>query len=143
MFYALSWSVVALLLAAWSLALWALHALGTWALTQAGSLASREAGSPAPATLPAVPDWLAPWLPEGWAALLQGGLAALGPLVQQLLEAMPALAGGLTLAAWLVWGLGTFVLMILGAALHGLVALWRRERVTASPGQAQVLPAAP
>lgn len=143
MFYALSWSVVALLLAAWSLALWALHALGTWVLTQAGGLATPESGTPGPATLPALPDWLAPWLPEGWAPLLQSGLSALGPLVQQLLETMPALAGGLTLAAWLVWGLGAFVLMVLGAALHGLVALWRRDRPAAHPGQDRVIAAAP
>lgn len=141
MFYALSWSVVALLLAVWSLALWALHALGTWVLTQAGGLAMPEAG--APATLPALPDWLAPWLPESWAPLLQSALSTLGPLVQQLLETMPALAGGLTLAAWLVWGLGAFVLMVLGAALHGLVALWRRDRPAAGPGQNRVLVAAP
>ena len=74
--------------------------------------------------------------------MLQSALSALGPFVQQLLETMPALAGGLTLAAWLLWGLGAFVLMVLGAALHGLVALWRRERPAARPGQDRVIAAA-
>ena len=136
MLYALSWSVVALLFAAWSFAVWALHALGTWVLTR---VSGRDTGEVSGGALPALPDWLMAWVPAEWAQGLQSGLALLGPLAQQLLEAMPAVAGALTLAAWVVWALGAVVLAILGAALHGLAALWRRERAVSVAGSARSL----
>ena len=41
--------------------------------------------------------------------------------------AAPALAVGLTVATWLVWGVGSLLLVLVGASLHLLVAAWRRR----------------
>ena len=82
-----------------------------------------------------VPDWLAPWVPPEvaqWASQLLAGLA---PLVDGLLQAAPALAGGLTVATWVIWGIGSVLLVLLGAGLHLLIALWRR-RAAADPAPA-------
>ena len=59
MFYALSWSVVFILLAIWSLAAWAFHSIAAWTVSNAGILAG---GSGAIEGLRA-PDWLAPYTP--------------------------------------------------------------------------------
>ena len=37
------------------------------------------------------------------------------------------LAGGLTVVAWVVWAIGGVLLLVLGAALHLLIAMWRRR----------------
>ena len=54
-------------------------------------------------------------------------LAGLGPLVDGLLQAAPALAGAVTVATWLAWGVGSALLVLLGVALHLLIAWWRRR----------------
>jgi hypothetical protein len=54
-------------------------------------------------------------------------VAGLGPLVDSLLQAAPALAGGLTVATWVIWSIGSVLLVLLGAGLHLLIALWRRR----------------
>lgn len=59
MFYALSWFLVAALLALWSLAAWALNAVAVWTLSNAGGLSSAASGV---GTI-RLPDWLAPWVP--------------------------------------------------------------------------------
>ena len=123
MFYALSWFAVIAPLALWSLAAWALHAFAAWTVSNAGALtgAASDAGSIA------VPGWLAPWVPPEvaqWASHLMSGLA---PFVDGVLQAAPALAGGLTVATWVIWGIGSVLLVLLGAALHLLIALWRRR----------------
>jgi hypothetical protein len=123
MFYALSWCFVVALLALWSLAAWALHAVAVWTVSSAGALTGAASG----ASSIAVPDWLAPWVPPEiaqWASQLMAGLA---PFVDGLLQAAPALAGGLTVATWVIWGIGSMLLMLLGAGLHLLIALWRRR----------------
>jgi len=43
-------------------------------------------------------------------------LSGLAPAVEGLLQAAPALAGGLTVATWVIWGLGSALLVLLGAA---------------------------
>ncbi|MEO3714454.1 hypothetical protein [Roseateles flavus] len=142
MAYALSWFLVACLLAAWSLALWALHGLAVWVLAQLGGPKGPEApeagGAGGPA-LPALPDWLEPWMPAQWVEALQSGLALLAPAAQQLLEALPLMTGGVTAVAWLVWGAGSVLLVVLGAVLHGLIALCRRSL----PAPRPPLPAVP
>ena len=122
MVYALSWFIVAALLALWSLASWALHAAATWTVSNAGALAGAASGT----SSVAVPDWLAPWVPPEvaqWASHLMVGFA---PLVDSLLQAAPSLAGGLTVATWVIWGIGSGLLVLLGAGLHLLIAQWRR-----------------
>ncbi len=123
MFYALSWFFVVALLALWSLAAWALHAVAVWAVSSAGSLTGAASG----ASGITVPDGLAPWVPPEvaqWASQLMAGMA---PFVDGLLQAAPALAGGLTVATWVIWGIGSVLLMLLGAGLHLLIALWRHR----------------
>ena len=105
MFYAISWFVVTWLLALWSLAAWALHAVAVWSVSNAGALSGTASGVGSIA----LPDWLPAWVPT------------------ELLQAAPALAGGLTVVAWVVWAIGGVLLLLLGATLHLLIALWRRR----------------
>jgi hypothetical protein len=123
MFYALSWFVIVALVALWSLTAWALHAAAVWTVSNAGALSGVATGSGAVH----VPDWLAPWVPPGLSAWLNTFLADLGPFVDSLLQAAPALTGALGVAGWLVWGAGTVLLVLLGSGLHLLIALWRRR----------------
>ena len=123
MFYLLSWFAVASLLALWSLAAWALHAVAVWSVSNAGALSGAASGV---ASI-ALPEWLAPWVPAELVQSVSQMVAGLGPLVDSLLQAAPALAGGLTVATWVIWGIGSVLLVLLGAGLHLLIALWRRR----------------
>ncbi|MEN9630758.1 MAG: hypothetical protein RJA10_3986 [Pseudomonadota bacterium] len=123
MFYALSWFVVIALLALWSLAAWALNAVAGWTLSSAGTLTGAASG----VGTVAVPAWLAPWVPPDVAPWASQAMSALAPLVDSLLQAAPALAGGLTVATWVIWGVGSVMLLLLGAGLHLLIALLRRS----------------
>lgn len=125
MFHALGWLLVATLLALWSLAVWALHAVAEWVLSNAAALTGAAAR-----TWP-VPDWLEPWVSADLAQWLGRLLAEAGPFVESLLQAAPALAGGLTVAAWVLWGLGSAMLLLLGAVLHLVIARWHRRGLPA------------
>ena len=127
-FYAISWFVVVALLALWSLAAWALHAVGIWTVSNAGALSGAASGVGAVR----LPEWLAPWVPQALSQSLTALLSSLGPVVDGLLQATPALAGGVTAASWVVWGIGSVLLVLFGAALHLLIALWRRRSRGAS-----------
>jgi hypothetical protein len=54
---------------------------------------------------------------------------------------MPSLAGVLTLASWVVWGLGFTMLLLMGAGLHLLLALWRRRGRSSPPPGGRALAA--
>jgi hypothetical protein len=123
MFYALSWFVVALLIALWSLAAWAVQAVAVWTVSNAGALSGAASGAGAVA----LPDWLAPWVPTEIGQWVSQLLASLGAFVDGLLQAAPALAGGLTVVTWVVWGIGSLLLVLLGAGVHLLIALGRRR----------------
>ncbi len=123
MFYALNWFVVVALLAFWSVTAWALHAVAVWVVSSAGALPGAASG----VTTVALPDWLAPWVPPEIAQWVSQLLAGLGPVIDSLLQAVPTLAGGVTVATWVVWGVGSVLLVLLGAGLHLLIALWRRR----------------
>ncbi|MET1113820.1 MAG: hypothetical protein ABWY08_02535 [Comamonas sp.] len=123
MFYALSWSLSFALLGLWSLACWGLHAAAVWAVGSAGALA----GSTAAMGSVALPQGLGVWIPPGLAAEFQGLLASFGPWVQWALEAVPALAGGVTVLAWAIWGLGALTLLGLAIGAHVLIALFKRR----------------
>ena len=123
MFYALSWIVVALLMALWSVGAWALHGIAVWTVSSAGAMTGAASGIGSLQW----PEWLAPWMPPDMAPLLGSMLAGLGPIVDGLLVWAPALSGGLTVLAWVVWGLGAFLLLALGVGAHVLLALWRRR----------------
>lgn len=123
MFYALSWFVVLSLLALWSLTAWALHAVAVWSVSNVGALSGAASGA---GTL-SLPGWLPPWVPPELVQAITQSLAALGPWVESLLQATPSLAGGLTVATWVVWGIGSVLLVLLGTGLHLLIARWRRR----------------
>ncbi|MFM2120245.1 MAG: hypothetical protein RL722_1713 [Pseudomonadota bacterium] len=123
MVYALLWLGVLSLLALWSLAAWAMHALAVWSLAQAGALSGAASGV---GTLP-VPGWMPPWVPLELVQAVSQWLATLGPWLDSLLQAAPSLAGGLTVAAWAVWGLGSLLLLLLGAGLNLFLSLRRRR----------------
>jgi hypothetical protein len=127
MFYALSWFVVFGLLAVWSLCAWALHAVAVWAVSNADALTGVTSGAVAGAQGLRLPEWLAPWVPPELVQTMTSLLSGLAPAVDSLLQAAPSLAGGLSVATWVIWGLGSVLLVLLGAGLHLLIAMWRRR----------------
>lgn len=122
MLYVLGWFTVLMILAAWSFAAWGVNALAAWTLSNAGALSGAAAGI----EQLRLPQWLALWVPPEIAQAAMALQASLAPLVEGLLQAVPALAGGVTVAVWIVWGLGSLALLLLGLGLHLLVAMWRR-----------------
>lgn len=123
MFYVITWLLVLLALAAWTLLAWAFDALVTWSAANGAAWAAGSA-STEPVHLPA---WLAPWLPPDAAAGLAAALATLGPVVESALSHAPSLAGGLAWLVWIAWGLGALVLLLAGAVLTGVIKVFRRR----------------
>ena len=124
MLYALSWSVMLILLVLWSLAAWAFHLIAAWTVSNAGVLAG---GAGAVDGLRA-PDWLAPWLPPELALAFTSVLSAVGPAIETALNLAPALAGGLSVAVWAVWGVGSALIVILGLVCSRLITGLRGRR---------------
>jgi membrane protein implicated in regulation of membrane protease activity len=123
MFYALSWFVVFGLLALWSLAAWAFHAVTAWTVSNAGVLA----GGTGMTEGLRLPEWIAPWVPPELAAALTSVVAAFMPAVEAMLGWAPALAGGLSVAVWVVWAIGSALLIVLGVVLSAMIAAFRRR----------------
>lgn len=123
MFYALTWFAVLGLLAFWSLAAWAFHSMAAWTIANAGVLV----GSSGPIEALRVPDWLAPWIPPELTLAFTSMLSAFTPAIKAMLEWAPALAGGLSVAVWVLWAIGAALLFLLGLALSGLIAMLRRS----------------
>lgn len=129
MFYALSWSVMFVLLALWSLAAWAFHSIAAWTVSNAGLLA---AGSGAIEGVRA-PDWLAPWIPPELALAFTSMLSAFSPAIEAALNQAPSLADGLSVVVWAIWGIVSALIVILGLVCSRLITALRRR--------ASVLPA--
>jgi hypothetical protein len=121
--YALSWSVMLILLVLWSLAAWAFHLIVAWTVSNAGVLAG---GSAAVGGLRA-PDWLAPWIPPELALAFTSVQSALNPAIERALNQAPALADGLSVAVWAVWGVGGALIIILGLVCSRLITILRRR----------------
>ena len=128
MLYALSWSVMLILLALWSLAAWAFHSIAAWTISNAGELA----GGPGAIESLRLPDWLAPWIPPEVALAFTAMLSALSPAIEAALNLAPALAGGLSVAVWVVWGVGSALIIILGLVGSRLITVLRRRSPTRS-----------
>ena len=126
MFYALGWFAVFILIALWSLAAWAFHAVTAWTISNAGVLA----GSSGAIEALRLPDWLAPWVPPEFALALTSMLSAFTPAIEAVLDWAPALAGGLSVAVWAVWAIGSALLIVLGVVLSGMIAVLRRRTGT-------------
>jgi hypothetical protein len=137
MFYALSWFAVLSLLALWSLVTWALHAIAVWTVSSAGAVTGAASGVEGLK----LPDWLAPWVPPEVAQAMTSLLSGLGPLFDSLLQAAPSLASGLTVMTWVIWGLGSGLLVLLGAGLHWVIATWRRRGRASRAQPARVMSA--
>lgn len=127
MFYALSWFVVFGVLALWSLGAWGFHAVAVWAVSNAGTLTGAASGAVSGAEDLRLPEWLAPWVPPEIVQAMNSLLSGLAPAVEGLLQAAPSLAGGLSVATWVIWCFGSVLLILLGAGLHLLIAMWRRR----------------
>lgn len=130
MWYAFSWFVVAALLMLWSLFAWALHAAAVWAVSSAGALS----GAASDAATMALPPWLAAWVPQEMLQWMSQWQTWLGPMLDGLVQFAPTLAGGWTVLAWIVWGLGSLLLLLAGIGLHVGILLWRRHRSGSGPG---------
>lgn len=137
MFYALSWFLVFGLLALWSLAAWALHAFAVWSVSNASALSGVASGVEGLR----LPEWLPPWVPPQIAQAMTSLLAGFAPVVESLLQTVPALTGGFTMVTWVIWGLGSALLLLLGAGLHLVIAMWRRHSGGCSPQPASRLAA--
>lgn len=129
MLYALGWFLVFSLLALWSFAAWAMHAVAVWTVSNAGALT----GVASEVREVRLPEWLAPWVPPEVAQGIPALVADVAPMVDSLLQAAPGLAGGLSVAAWVVWGIGSALLLLLGAGMHVLVAMWLRRGGSTGP----------
>ena len=123
MFYALNWFLMLSLLALWSLAAWTFHAITAWTTSNAGVLAG-VSGTTGGLRMP---DWLAPWMPPELALALNSMVSALTPVIEAALGWAPELAGGLSVAVWVVWGIGTVLLIVSGFVVTGLIAVLRRR----------------
>jgi hypothetical protein len=129
-FHALRWSVTFILLALWSLAVWGFHSIAAWTVSNADVLA----GGTGAIERVRVPDWLAPWIPPELALAFTSMLSAFSPAIEAVLNLAPALASGLAVAAWTVWGIGAALLVILGLVCSQLISvLRRRASVFATP----------
>jgi hypothetical protein len=118
------------LLVLWSLAVWAFHSIAAWTVSNAGVLAG---GSGAIEGLRA-PEWLAPWIPPELALALSSTLSALSPVLEAAISQAPALAGGLSAAVWVVWGIGSALIVILALVCSRLItALRRRASLLTAP----------
>lgn len=124
MFYLLNWFVVFSLLALWSMVAWGFHAIAAWLVSNAGSLTSDSSEIMSVR----VPEWLAPWMPPELTSALPTLVSAVTPAVDALLGFAPAMAGALSVAVWVIWGIGSVLLIVLGIALSGLIAMLSRRR---------------
>ena len=123
MIYAISWSVMFVLLALWSLAAWAFHSVAAWTVSNAGLLA---AGSGAIEGLRA-PDWLAPWVPPELALAFTSMVSGLGPAIEAALNQAPSSADALSVVVWVIWGVVSAGIVILGFVGSRFITVLRRR----------------
>lgn len=131
MLYAVVWFGVLFLLSLWSLTTWAIHSISEWMATRAGELGAGEGFGGLQ-----LPESLTSWLPPEVVDVVAALLAGAEPILLSLLQAAPALAGGFTVAVWVVWAIGSMLLVGLGAAVHAMIAIWRRRSGNWGPRQA-------
>ena len=108
MLVATTWSVVAVLIALYSAALWLIHGFSVWSLSTVGALADYTTAGAGQA----LPAWAGIWIPAEWQDLMRVGSEAAGPWMEAALAYLPSLAQWLTPLAWVVWVVG-------GAAIAG------------------------
>ena len=127
MLYLVNWLVVALLIGLWSTLMWLATAILQWTLGGAGALKAEGV---------VVPQALRDWLPAELLEPLRAAAGWLLGLLDALSGAIPALAQGLSVLSWTVWGAGTVLLLLLGAVTHAGLWFWRSKRRLPLPGAA-------
>ena len=125
MFYALTWLLTAGLFTIWSLTAWALHALIKWSGSHAGGLADL----PGRVSAQVLPEWLAAWLPPAALEPLASMLTALRTALESLLAYAPAAIGWLSPVLWVVWAIGSVLLLVTGVVVSGLIKLMKRKQM--------------
>ena len=123
MAYALCWFLVFSLFVVWSLLAWTVNAIAVWTVSSANTLTG--AASSVKGLL--LPEWMAPWIPSEVEQEVISMLSAVAPILDSVVQAAPELAGGLALANGVVWGIGSALLLLLGARLHLLFSMWYRR----------------
>jgi hypothetical protein len=123
MFYAITWLLLAVLMALWSGAAWALHALASWSVAQAGGLA----GLPGQVVALGVPEWLTFWLPVDAQASWTAILAAIAPFFDYLLAVAPGLVAWAAPLIWVLWAVGGLMLLVLGVAATLMIRAAKRR----------------
>lgn len=114
------WLLVVLLAGLWSLLAWGVRAVLTWdGWAQGGDWTQQ---------VPAIelPPWLMELLGLQWIDWLRQVLIEWGPELQAWLASL-SLDGWMSLLLGLTWGFGLFLLLLLGLAGSGLIALVRRN----------------
>jgi len=124
MAFVVGWVVVLLLLALWSGLVASGHALLVGVLAHTGSLGGVDWN---------LPESVTALLPVPVAEWLVSALETWTPQLHALVDWLPALSGGVTLLAWVVWGLGALFLLVVGLAVHVAIALWRKSRQSTPP----------
>ncbi len=122
---AISWCVVFILLVLWSFASWAFHAIAAWSLAGAAVLTGAAGAS----HVLRPTDWLTPLLQSELGLALDSMVSALMPAIAALQGWVPALTNGLSVTVWVVWAIGSALLILLGFVASGLTAMLR-ERVS-------------
>lgn len=128
MAFVVAWLVVLLLLALWSVLVWAAESFLVSLLAHAGTLGAGDWS---------LPESLRDWLPAVVADWLVSTVETWAPQLQAVVSALPWLSGGVTVLAWGAWVVGAVMLFVIGLALHVGVALWRKSaQSTPPPGSA-------
>jgi hypothetical protein len=114
----LIWTTTALLLALWTLCMWAAAALTSWA----GGAMLSGVDWPGVAATVSLPGWLTWWVDPAWlSAAIEWLLWGLES-AQDALPWLGSAVGWLVVALWVTWGLGTLMLLALAGGTHWLVA---------------------
>lgn len=120
----LLWSVVGVLLAVWSATVWLGQLLLSALLGGAGQLPVRDL---------ALPEAWTRWLPQGVSEAMTQAIEQAQPVLQGVLDGLPALSGGVTLIAWVTWAVGAALLLLAGGASHASLRWWQRHQKPATP----------
>lgn len=114
------WSLTAFALFLWSLSAWGMHSLMTLDPAWLDDIDLLMAQMPFASTIDL-------WFP-GWQELLRVS-------VRLAKELLVWIGGAAPFIVWIVWGVGTLILLLLAGLLTLLLMLWRRRSYTPSrPG---------
>lgn len=122
MFHALVWSTVLMLVGIWSALAWSVHALGAWALSSAASVTTSLTGS----SVALLPDWIVSWIPTAVTQEIGSWAANLSPLLVNLPSQVLTLTNGLSAVMWVIWTVGSLLLVGFGLLAHTLQRRMRR-----------------